>query len=95
VIQHIFNSALFCPLLHIVQIHSMSASSETPVSAAVQLWISCLADLQLLQDGLEADRPAAEAAVARIFNTMRIADQLPAALPATTWKDLILHHKVC
>jgi len=72
----------------------MNASSEAPVPAAVQLWTACLADLQRLQDGFEAE-PAAEAAVARIFNTMRIAEQLPAVLPATTWEDLILHHKVC
>jgi len=74
-----------------VQLPKVKLQCQQPV----QLWTACLEELQRLQDGLEDDKPAPEASVAKISSTMRIAEQLPAILPATTWDDLILHHKVC
>jgi len=74
----------------------MSTPRTPEVPAAVQLWTSCLADLQLLQDVLEVDRPAAaRPVVARVYDRLRTLDGMSAAQHVISWKDLILHHKVC
>lgn len=69
----------------------MSTSTEDQHGAA-QLWATCLQDLHSLQDGLRADtRAAAGAGLAKVFSTL----QTLSAATSVSWRDLILHYKVC